>query len=282
MSTSQAKILYGIVKHSINFTGIPNVEVLLVNWTSGIQSNKYEKKYTKTDNNGNFQFEIDSTQMYGLAFFTKNFLPKKIKSVDIDSIQNINLTECEYSKSLKIYPLKEETITQPNTYIGLKFKSLNYKINYSNTFLIGYDITKKKQCYDAYNSDIYISSKNDTTLDFIKTSEKGGLIPIYSNDSSSHLFFDKNIAPEDGYISSFELTGKEIGFFIKDKKGNYSKLILTSGQYSSSVNDIKNRPVEQEFFIPFDLICQENGTRNLTYCIQKLNLESYLIYDEIY
>jgi hypothetical protein len=281
--TIKGNTIKGFVLDEETKKGIYNVEVLLVDWTTEINTSNFKTYTTKTNEKGEFFFKFDKSITFGIAFYSKNYLPKKIHNLDSIKELNISLVKCSPKNSAKLFNLNNlpnESIISP--YISISYKSFNNTINYSYPFYVGYDLKNNKKCKDTSTADLLILSTNDSTLDILKSHKKGGVVPIYNdNRPRTLLFFEQLIAPEFGYKQTHILNGDEIGFFVKTKEGFFAKIILNEGRHSSTERDIKGRELEKDFILAFEYIYQKNGSNDLTYCPENFNLANYLIWNTI-
>lgn len=72
-------------------------------------------------------------------------------------------------------------------------------------------------------------STEDSSKKILITQESGGIIPIFS-------LSNKNIAPIKGYKTRYEITGQEVGFFVKCRDGrSYAKLIASGFEFDRSI-----------------------------------------------
>ena len=61
----------------------------------------------------------------------------------------------------------------------------------------------------------------------ICTNREYGILPIYNSEIKSSIYWELIYAPTNGYKTRCDITGKEVGFFLKSKNG-YAKLILNN------------------------------------------------------
>ncbi len=131
---------------------------------------------------------------------------------------------------------------------------------------------------DTLNADIWFDKiTREEQPKVIKTNKLGGVIPINFKEIKKSLLFEKIIAPNNGYLTRYKLEDNEEGFFVKCRDGKtYGKIILEKSAIDYSGPD-GNGGYMKEFGKNISCLYQPNGTTNLSYQKEEIDLEDFLI-----
>ena len=154
-------------------------------------------------------------------------------------------------------------------------------LDFGNAQTFGFDFKSLKTNSDTTQTDLWYKIDNKEGLpSTIVTSNKGGLIPIFSNEVKSSfaydLLYEKTTAPTKGYKTIYTLIGKEVGFFVRCRDGKtYGKMIFGGVELNVSSPD-RHGSYYKEFGKSIICLYQSNGTTELTYPQTDIDLKSFL------
>lgn len=211
---NSSPILEGILLDN-NKKSIPIGQIHCKLWKEALHSEEVSSDFfTTADSNGKFYIDLKDVEHLYFVVESPGFFPF-IKKGYVPSIHNkmeiiLNKANGSFSaqssfddekKRLKIGVEKEFPISE--------IKNNIIKDTISNSNLV-----------------VWLESDDkDVERVFIHTNSEYGILPIYSNEINNSIYSELIYAPTNGYKMSYEIIGKEVGFFIKAKKG-YAKLIL--------------------------------------------------------
>lgn len=262
---------------------IANAEVVALCWYYfGLDDATFIKKSTKTDSQGNYQIKFQKGYQVDIASKTKNYYPnRKYNKIEKNQlIQDLFLEKHTENPTLISVLNTDATVLEINEktpFLRFRFcKNKDDKTEKVETY--GFDMNKMQTTLDLSNADFWFKiEENENQPKIICTNKNGGIIPIKYKDFESSLLYEKNIAPKSGYISEYLLTKEDKGFFVKSKDGKtYGKVIFEDSEIDISSPDGKGGSYK-EFGKNFSCLYQPNGTTNLSYQYQDLDLENFLV-----
>ncbi|MCX6207055.1 MAG: hypothetical protein NTZ19_12480 [Bacteroidetes bacterium] len=235
------KMVRGVILSESTGKPIPNARVILLCWQK-VRSDEedYNKIDTVADANGEFKVLIPNSYKLNIGSIAAKYYPAKKEIQNTDSVGSITLS------------LEENKSKEPSRDLG-RMNAFNReysstlsinKENYGINLLAGNSTTKQ----DSIDIGVELVP-NGTYPKVLIAYNKAGIIPITSSTI--------NVAPENGYLSKYELQGNEKGFFIKCRNGtSYARLMLIS-KYDTSV------PYKGSFYkdygLMFGITMQPNG-----------------------
>ena len=235
------KIVSGVILSESTGKPIPNARVTLLCWHKvGSDEEDYNKIDTVADTTGEFKVLIPSSFKIDIGSIATNYYPTKKEIQNVDSVSSITLSLVQNNSK---EPSKD--MGRLNAYNREYSPDLSIsKENYGLNLLAGNSTTRK----DSIDIGVELAP-NGTYPKVLIAHNNAGIIPITSNTM--------NVAPEDGYLSKYELQGNEKGFFIKCRNGtSYARLMLIS-KYDASV------PYKGSFYkdygLMFGITMQPNG-----------------------
>ena len=239
--TQDSKMVSGVVLSESTGKPIPNARVTLLCWRKvGSDEEDYNKIDTVTDSNGEFKILIPKSFKLNIGSIAANYYPSKKEIQNMDSVGNIALSLVQSNSKT---PSRD--LGKLNAYNREYSSPLpNAKENYGINLLAGNSTIRR----DSIDVGVEIIS-GGTYPKVLIAYNKAGIIPITTNTM--------NVAPEDGYVSKYELQGNEKGFFVKCRNGiSYARLTLVS-KYDASV------PYKGSFYkdygLTFGITIQPNG-----------------------
>lgn len=235
------KIVSGIILCESTGKPIPNARVTLLCWRKvGSDEEDYNKIDTFADANGEFKVLITNCFKLGIGSIAANYYPAKKEIQNMDSVGSITLSLVQNNSKETARDLGRLNVYNREYSSALP----NAKENYGINLLAGNSTTIK----DSIDIGVELVSSG-TYPKILIAHNNAGIMPITTNAI--------NIAPENGYVSKYELQGNEKGFFIKCRNGfSYARLILIS-KYDASV-PYKNS-FYKEYGLTFGITIQPNG-----------------------
>jgi len=133
-----------------------------------------------------------------------------------------------------------------------KEKKRNYEI-------YGFDFINNKVTADLNDADIWLDPKSTSEALIFRTSEKGGIFPVYENELSQSFFLEIEYVPELKYYKSYKTTGKEKGFFVLCRDGKrIAKMIpenyLCKVEYNDGLKKVEETGVRLNYIIQKDTV----------------------------
>jgi len=265
---------------------IPNAEVVVLCWYNhNIDDASFHKQTLTTDNEGRYQIKFDKGHQVDVASKASGYQPnrsynglkvnkievnlKLIKKKNNPTLVTLLNTDKVMLDSNEEFPFMRVRIPAAKNGKGLDFK---------NAITFGFDFKTLKTNSDTTQTDIWFKIENkEGQPTTIATSVKGGLIPILDSEIKSSLLYEITIAQTTGYLTNYNLTGSEAGFFICCRDGKtYGKIILEKSAIDISSPDGKGS-YYNEFGKNFSCLYQPNGTTDLTYSQTDIDLEDFLV-----
>ncbi|WP_282089573.1 hypothetical protein [Aquimarina algiphila] len=273
-------VVTGQIIDEITGKPIPNAEVLVHCWYHHtIDDNNLDEETLTTDDYGCYKIKFSKGHRIDVASIAKDYQPSRSHNKLKNNVIEVNL---------KLRRIKENPTLNSNvlyydpSYLKVRIPAVKNgeSMDFGNAQTFGFDFKSLKTNSDTTQTDLWYKIDNKEGLpSTIVTSHKGGLIPIFSNELKSSfvydLLYEKTTAPVIGYVSLYKLTGKEKGFFIRCRNGNYGKMIFGGEELSVSVPDGQGGYYKE---FGKDIIClyQSNGTTDLTYPQTDIDLKSFL------
>ncbi len=229
-----------------NKKSIEGAKIHYILWKDALHSEEVSSDFfTTTDINGRFyidlkdvrhlDFVVESTGFY--PFVKKGYVPNIRNKIEI----LLNKTQGDFS-AISSFDDEKKRLK-----IGVEkdFSLSEIKDNVIKDSIIDSDLV------------VWLESEDKTLekIDICMNSEYG-ILPIYNYEIKNSIYWELIYAPTNGYKTRCEITGKEIGFFLKSKKG-YAKLILNKDIISGT------RPQENGYikfkYYSFDWIFNPNN-----------------------
>ena len=212
----------GIVFDDSTGAPISSARVTILCWRKVGEEETYDKVDTVADNNGRFEVMFEEGFKIDVGSISPNYHPAVKEITDISKSVNIDL---KLSRNIATGTLKN--LGQMAVF-AREYYNIAAPINkqYFGIDLLNGVNTKSLDSID-------ISAENYSGTNFPKiliASEKGGIAPIFNRSMDA-----TTKAPETGYVSRYELTGSENGFFVKCRDGKtYARLLIFSLEYDRS------------------------------------------------
>lgn len=288
-------VISGEIVDEMTGKPIPNAEVMIFCWFKSFNDVSFKKQILKTNDEGKYQATFDKGYKVDIASKAVGYLPKrsynKLKNNKIKI--NLKLSQVRSNPTLIALNLDSDK-EDPMLRVHIPAKKDNNELDFKNATTFGFDFQSLTTISDTTRTDIWFRLEDkeissDTLVNIMSfedkeippttlvTSIKGGLIPIFSNEIESSLLYEKNTAPTKGYVTSYKLTGSELGFFVRCRDGKtYGKIILGASEIDLSSPDGQGS-YYKEFGRSFIYLYQPNGTTNLAYYHTDIDLENFLL-----
>jgi hypothetical protein len=235
----------GVILDSQTGKPIPNARVTLLCWRQ-VRSDEetYDKIDTIANSEGAFEVRFEEGFKVDIGSIAANYHPSVQEIKDVDKASNIELKLDRNTATGSLRELGQLAVfvrdyntepTMPRTYHGINL------LDGTNT-----------QSSDSMDVGVvqYASVEYPKIL---ITSAKGGIVPIF--DKSKNTI---SKAPEGGYLTKYEMTGNEKGFFVKCRDGKtYARLMVFSLKYDQS-SPFSNGSFK-DYGIMFNAVLQTEG-----------------------
>lgn len=279
----------GIVTDKETHKPVPNAEVFLqCEYHVDFENNGYEKITVFTDSLGRYSVTFKRGFNVESAAKSSSHNPYRIyNKLSFDSLTiNFELEKIIHNSALKTLMyvdsfdevLDEDSPKFPFLRIQIPSLDTTAILDTNNITTYGFDIATMQMNSDTNECDFwFVPGNQDKEPNVIRANATGGIFPVYETDINSSFFFELNEAPVKGYQNEIYLTGKEEGFFVlaRDKRF-YAKIILHKWKIDNSGLD-KNDKYTKQYGLNFSCIAQSNGTRNLHFSREQLNLSDFVI-----
>ncbi len=271
-------VVTGQVIDEITGKPIPNAEVLVRCWYHhNIDDNSFNEETLTTDNYGWYETRFSKGHKVDVASVADDYQPSRSHNELKNNVVEVNL---KLKKGKENPTLITSTVLYKNPpYLKVRIPAdkNGEEMDFENAQSFGFDFKSLKTNSDTTQTDFWYRIENKEGLpSTIVTSNKGGLIPIFDDEIKSSLVYEKTTAPIKGYVTTYKLTGKEEGFFIRCRDGKtYGKMIFGEAEIDVSAPDGQG-----SFYKEFgkNIIClyQPNGTTDLSYPQTDIDLKDFL------
>ncbi|MBN8569046.1 MAG: hypothetical protein J0M18_05405 [Ignavibacteria bacterium] len=279
----------GVVTDKETHKPVPNAEVFLqCEYHIDFENNGYEKKTVFADSLGRYSVTFKRGFNVESAAKSSSHNPYRI----YNKLSNDNLTiNFELDKIIRNPTLRtlmyvdsfDKMIDEDSPkfpFLRIQIPSLDTTaiLDTNNITTYGFDIATMQMNIDTNECDFwFVPGNEDMEPNILSANASGGIFPVYETDINSSFFFELNEAPLTGYRNKIYLNGKEEGFFVRarDKK-TFAKIILHKWKIDSS-GPGKNGKYKKEYGKNFSCVVQTNGTRNLHFSREQLDLSEFVI-----
>lgn len=253
---------------------IPNAEVVVLCWYNhNIDDASFKKQTLTTDKEGRYQTKFEKGHQVDVASKANSYHPNRsyneLKDNEIEV--NLTLTKTKDNPTLVTVLNTDKVMLDfkedfPFLRVRIPAAKNDHGLDFTKAITFGFDLKTLTTNSDTTQTDLWFRiEKKEDQPSTIATSFTGGLIPILDNKIKSSLLFEETTAPTTGYISSYKLTGKEAGFFVRCRDGKtYAKIILEKSAIDISTPDGQGSHYK-EFGKNFSCLYQSNGTTDLTF-----------------
>lgn len=221
-NTSKEIEVKGVILDGQTGKPIPNARVTLLCWRH-LRSDEetYDKIDTTANSLGVFEVRFEEGFKVDIGSVAANYHPSVQEIKDVNNASNIELK------------LDPNTATGSVQHLG----QLAVFVRYYNTeqpmprTYHGIDLLNGTNTQSSDSTDISIMQYTEAKYPKnLITNAKGGIVPIFDKLKNTI-----NKAPEDGYVTKYELKGNEKGFFVKCRDGKtYARLTIFSLEYDRS------------------------------------------------
>lgn len=262
---------------------IANAEVVVLCWYyHSFDDASFISKAVKTDSKGNYKAKFKKGYEVDVASKSSGYYPNRkyneLKNNEI--ILDLSLGKNIETPDLKFVLNSESDLLDLNSntpFLRVRFQKNQNEENIDiQTF--GFDMNKMQTTLDLKNADFWFKIENsEKQPNTIFTNKMCGIIPIKYKDFESSLLYEKNAAPINGYVTEYELSKDDKGFFVRSRDGNtYGKVIFENSEIDSSTPDGKGG-FYKDYGKNFTCLYQPNGTTNLAYQYVDFDLERFLV-----
>jgi hypothetical protein len=209
----------GIILDSQTGKAIPNARVTLLCWRNvRFDEETYEKVDTITDSSGVFKVRFKEGFKVDVGSIATNYHPSVLEIKDINNASKIQL---------KLHPNNASGLLKQWGQLAVFVREYETEPSLPKSFH-GINLLEGTNTQSSDSMDVGIMQFADIKYPkILVTSFKGGIIPFFENSKSAI-----SKAPEDGYVTKYELQGNEGGFFVRCRDGRtYARLIIFSVQY---------------------------------------------------
>ncbi|MFS4449668.1 hypothetical protein [Maribacter sp. 2307UL18-2] len=277
-------IVSGKVIEKTNGKPINNAEVVVLCWyEASFEEVSFKKKKVTTDGNGFFKTSFEKGHKIDVASKTKNHLPSRsYNTLNENRLEVILQLAKQKNNPTLVQLLSTENGFYPDNkdfpFLRVRVHFKDNQLDFNNQETFGFNFDQLTMTTDTSKSDFWFEPiEQEVPPSVIRTNPNGGVIPIFENEISSAVLYEKAIAPDKGYKNKYVLNGKEEGFFVLCKDGKtVGKLIFVKSSISAGgSDDVGNNYTE--FGKHFNWIHQSNGSKNLSYPNAEIDLENFLV-----
>lgn len=240
---------------------IPDAKVTLLCWRKvDFDDETYDKVDTTTDSKGQFTVRFAEGFKTDLASVADGYY---IGYKQLGKVQSGN-----NAIQIELVPTKEAGAVSKQQ-LALFFR---YGTDKNNPAAYGIDFLNGKSGTNKDRLDIWPveADKNLYPL-VIVAHEQGGVVPIFENLSGTQ----GNIAPTEGYLKRYKLTGKEVGFFVRCRDGKtYCRLNKFGNNFQ--VSSPSPEGVYEDYGLMFNVILKPGGSTNLNIGVE-VDLEKFIL-----
>jgi len=270
-------IVKGRITDSKTGQAIPRAEVVVLCWFEAtLTENSYENQSVLSDEKGEFRVNFTKGHKIQLASKAIGYSPtRKFSELKGNQIQvNLELTKVNNNPTLISYLHTNYSRNDvPFLKVRIYYLENTSRLNFDSMETFGFDFFSRKITKDTANCDVWFRPVLKDDQPFILVANKGGILPVYSNEVKSSFYYDKPIAPMNGYVKEYQFQGNEDGFFVLCRDGKtFGKIIFEKSTISKG--DIEGKYVDRGKH--FSSLYQPNGTTDLSYPDPNIDLEKFL------
>ena len=274
-------IVTGRISDEISGEPIPNAEVVILCWYSqSIDNASFKKQTVRTDQDGNYKVNFDKGHQIDVASKMAGYNPNRSYNELSDRVIKVNLKLSRIIDNPTLISIHstDELIRVPFMRIRIYSAENGKDLDFDKSETYGFDFKSMTTTLDTSQCDLWFKiERREGEPSTINTNRTGGIIAIFENEVKSSLLYEKSIAPKSGYVTEHKLNGNEIGFFVLCRDGRtYGKVILETSIIEISSPDGKGGYFK-EFGKNLSCLYQPNGTSNLTYPNNNVDLEDFLV-----
>lgn len=255
-------IFDGIVIDSLTQKPISNAKITLLCWRKvDVDDETYDKVDTVTDSNGRFSLKFEKGFKMDIASVANGYFTGYSHLAKLNNGDNV----------IKLALVRSSESGAENKQ-RLSFYFRYYTDNKSKPVPYGIDLISGRSTANKDSLDIWpVESDKDFYPVSIATPIHGGVIPILEDLPESQ----NSIAPQEGYLKTYKLTGKEKGFFVRCRDGKtYCRLERSGNNFQ--VSSPSEQGVYEDYGIMFNAIIKTGGSPNLNRG-PEIDLEQYIL-----
>ncbi|MEJ1242077.1 hypothetical protein WBG78_28275 [Chryseolinea sp. T2] len=279
-------VVKGLVTDEENGQPIPNAEVVVLCWyMHGIDEASFVKQSVKTDKFGSYYVEFDKGHEIEAAARITGFNPARSnRELDSRHVQiDLKLARINENPSL-VSHLTIDGLPGDDDYPFLRIRIENSRNgNGWDMFgfeTLGFDLMTQRANSDTLNCDLWFKPVHELVQPKVIVAHRGGgIIPVFTKDINSSFLFERPIAPADGYLHEYTLTGTEEGLFVLCRDGKtfgkiiFEKVEIDQGWGAEMDESVYYRDIGKSF----SFLYQPNGTRDLSFSRSDIDLEDFLV-----
>ena len=267
----------GQIADEVTGKPVPKAEVVVLCWYNyGLDDATFQKQILVTDEKGNYKTTFDKGYQVDVASKAQGFIANRSYNELKDNKIQVDLKLARVKENPTL--IKYLSIDHVELDATDKTPFLRIRIYSGKVETFGFDFRAQRTSNDTSKCDIWFKPINkEEQPNTIIANQGGGIIPIYSNEINSSLFYEKTAAPTTGYLHEYKLKGNEEGFFVLCRDGKkYGKIIFEKSAIDVSSPDGKGN-FYKEFGKNFSCLYQPNGTTDLSYSTPDIDLENFLV-----
>jgi len=232
-------------------------------YQDNIDNSLVKEKKAQSDVGGEVSMSFDKGYLLEIKASSPGYLNYKNKIFAKKRFPDTLLLVREPEKTdLSLSILSNYNVTQSTPYIRVK-KVIDDDLKEKNQpqEILGFDFINNRAVSNLDSADIWLDPRVTNTSIIFKTSEKGGIFPVYEQDLGQSFFLEIENVPELKYYHTYKTNGTEKGYFVLCRDGKRIVKMIPE-DYLCMVEYQNN-----------DKIVKESGIR-LNYIIQKDTLNS--------
>ena len=270
ISSACSREFYNINWNGVIVDGVTNKPIphAIIKATAQYQDNidrtAATNKSFQSDISGHFQSHFDkayhiSYEIEAYGYMSVHSRKNLKRNTSLDTIRLLP----EISQSNLFISLLSEQNFENQPYLRSRtFTPIKGRKKSSTLEVVGFDFINQKHSTHPDSMDLKIAIRNhqssSPTIQF-NSFNKGGIYPIFINEVDESFFLEMENAPTEGYYSSYNTTGNEVGFFIRCRNGqHYVKMLpdkhICTLSYYTLTDSIQETGMRMNYLLQRDTI----------------------------
>ncbi len=228
-------------------------------YQDNIDKSLVEHRKVQSDLNGAVSLMFDKGYLLKIKVSRPGYLNYKDRLLARKEFADTLFLVREPEKTdLALSILSGYNLTESTPYIRIK-KDVSSEVKEKNQSIEiwGFDFINNKATSNLDSADVWIDPKSTNSALIFRTSDNGGIYPIFEHELSQSFFLEIENVPELKYYNSHKTTGTEKGFFILCRDGKrVVKMIpedyLCVVEYSEKDKDIIESGIRLNYIIQKD------------------------------
>ena len=230
-------------------------------YQDNIDNSFSEEKKEQSDVGGKVSVSFDKGYLLEVKASSPGYLNYKNKVLAKKRFPDTLFLVKEPEKTdLSLSILSSYNVTPNTPYIRIKkVIADDVKAKKQPQEIWGFDFINNKVVSDLDNADIWLDPKSTNTSFVFRTSEKGGIYPVYEEDLSQSFFLEIENVPELKYYHTYKTNGTERGYFILCRDGKrIVKMVpedyLCTVEYQDNDKKIEESGIRLNYIIQKDTV----------------------------